>query len=72
MEHVAAPKPSTYRSIQECVDVVWPTLADGCHLTREMWNSVEKAGFTEVKLTHFQMKTKLVFLKFMLYGHAVK
>ena len=72
MEHVAAPKPSTHRTLQEYLDLVWPTVADGCHLTREMWKTVEEAGFSDVRLEHFQVNTKLVFVKFGLYGVAVK
>ena len=72
MEHVAAPKPSAHRSFQECLEWVWPTMSDGCHLTREMWKSIEEAGFTSIHLEHFRFNTLFTFLSFMMYGFAVK
>jgi ubiquinone/menaquinone biosynthesis C-methylase UbiE len=45
IEHVAAPKGSRLRRMQNMVTPLWRRLGDGCHPNRETWNELEHAGF---------------------------
>jgi SAM-dependent methyltransferase len=44
-EHVRGATPGKVR-FQRCVDVVWPFLAGGCHVTRPTGESIARGGFT--------------------------
>ena len=48
LEHVAAPAGSLLRCIQDLVTPFWKRLADGCHLNRETWVELERAGFEKI------------------------
>jgi ubiquinone/menaquinone biosynthesis C-methylase UbiE len=45
LEHVAAAPSTRTRRVQELLDPIWPHLAAGCHLTRELRAEVLAAGF---------------------------
>jgi SAM-dependent methyltransferase len=45
LEHVAAAPGSRTRTLQQLLDPVWPHLAAGCHLTRDIGADVVAAGF---------------------------
>ncbi|XP_076446208.1 thiol S-methyltransferase TMT1B-like [Babylonia areolata] len=74
LEHVAAPRNTPARCVQDWMQVVWTTLAEGCHLNRETGTTVQEAGFSTVQVKHFTADvTKLfAFIKFGVYGVAVK
>jgi len=48
IEHVAAPRGSWLRRIQNLVTPLWKRLGDGCHPNRETGVEVERAGFEKV------------------------
>jgi ubiquinone/menaquinone biosynthesis C-methylase UbiE len=45
IEHIAAPRGSRLRRIQNFVTPLWKRLGDGCNPNRETWAELEKAGF---------------------------
>lgn len=54
IEHVAAPAGSRLRSFQNLIQPAWCAVTDGCHLNRETWNIIARAGFTRVDLEHYR------------------
>ena len=48
IEHVAAPRGSQLRRIQNLLTPLWKRLGDGCHPNRETWLEIERAGFKKV------------------------
>ena len=48
IEHVAAPRGSRLRRIQNWITPIWKRLGDGCHPNRETWRELEYAGFGQV------------------------
>lgn len=49
IEHVAAPKGSRLRRIQDWIVPLWRQLGDGCHPNRETGNELQRAGFSSVE-----------------------
>lgn len=60
VEHVAAPRNTRLRRVQGFVRPVWQLWADGCQTDRETWTVIEKAGFDQVQIEHFQIDAPLV------------
>lgn len=54
LEHVAAPRGTWLRRVQQGVRPVWKILGDGCHPDRETWVALENTGFESVRYQHFQ------------------
>lgn len=54
LEHVAAPKGTKLRRIQQLIRPLWKTIADGCHCDRDTWLAIENAGFEKVNYQHFR------------------
>jgi len=61
VEHVAAPRGSWRRRVQQLARPVWKALADGCHPDRETWLALENAGFESVSLQHFLIPFPMAF-----------
>jgi ubiquinone/menaquinone biosynthesis C-methylase UbiE len=59
IEHVAAPRGSRLRTLQDLVTPVWKQLGDGCHPNRETWERLERAGFAKLS---YERKTIPAFL----------
>lgn len=55
IEHVAAPKGTRTRRLQDLVCPVWSCLADGCKPNRELLQVLEKAGFSSLDYTSFHV-----------------
>lgn len=72
IEHVAAPRHSALRRVQEAITPVWRRLGDGCHPNRETWRVVEAAGFLDVKLEHRRVGPSLIPVSPHIIGRAVK
>ena len=70
IEHVAAPADSTLRRWQNGIRPLWGLLADGCHPNRELWRTVEEAGFSHTEIEHFNINVPIV--KPHMAGFAVK
>ncbi|MFO7975005.1 MAG: class I SAM-dependent methyltransferase [Candidatus Hydrogenedentota bacterium] len=60
LEHIAAPRKTTLRFIQQLLRPAWHTFGDGCRLDRELWRTLEFAGFAELAYEHFRVHRALV------------
>lgn len=73
IEHVAAPHGTGLRKIQSRLTHLWKWLADGCHLDRETWTTIEHAGFEQLRCEHFCLsKGTLKVLSTNIAGTATK
>jgi ubiquinone/menaquinone biosynthesis C-methylase UbiE len=54
-EHVRADS-SGHARLQRTVDVVWPHLGGGCHLSRDTLASIERSGFVVESCDRFEFK----------------
>ncbi len=60
IEHVAAPRGSRLRRIQDWITPLWKRLGDGCHPNRETWVEFERAGFDTVTYERITAPTPIV------------
>ncbi|CAI5765376.1 7A [Podarcis lilfordi] len=72
LEHVAGAPSSWTLFWQQIYDPTWICLFDGCHLARETWNDLDKAGFSELKLRHIHAPLKWHPTRPHIIGYAVK
>ncbi|XP_032998422.1 methyltransferase-like protein 7A [Lacerta agilis] len=72
LEHVAGAPSSWNLFWQQIYDPIWQCLFDRCHLTRETWKNLEKAGFSELKLRHILAPLIFNLIKPHIIGYAVK
>ncbi|XP_048344325.1 putative methyltransferase-like protein 7A isoform X2 [Sphaerodactylus townsendi] len=72
LEHVVGPPSSWNLFWQQIYDPVWQILFDDCHLLRETWRDLEKAGFSELKLRHICAPLNWHPTKPHIIGYAVK
>jgi ubiquinone/menaquinone biosynthesis C-methylase UbiE len=56
LEHVAAPRGSGLRRVQDILMKPWRWLFEGCHTNRETAGLLEGAGFERVELEHFRSR----------------
>jgi ubiquinone/menaquinone biosynthesis C-methylase UbiE len=60
VEHVAAPEGSTVRRLQRAVHRPWRWLFEGCETQRDTAQLLREAGFTDVEVTPFTVRTAFV------------
>lgn len=60
IEHVAAPKDTFLRQVQNTVKPVWNVIGDGCNPNRETGLAIKKAGFAKVDYQDFQAPVPIV------------
>ena len=60
IEHVAAPRETRMRRIQNLITPFWKRLGDGCHPNRETWIDIESAGFEKVTFETITAPTPIV------------
>jgi len=60
IEHVAAPKGTFLRQVQNTVKPVWNVIGDGCNPNRETGVAIKNAGFAKVDYQDFQAPVPLV------------
>ena len=72
IEHVAAPKQKALRLLQNIFNPVNRIIADGCNCNRETWNFIQEAGFTELQLSHHQMRGTFKLFSPHIMGCAIK
>lgn len=70
IEHVAAPKKTWLRNIQNAIEPLWKRITDGCHPNRETWKSIEHAGFDKIEIEHFKLSLLIIAPHIM--GTAIK
>lgn len=64
IEHIEAPNGSRVQFWQHVLNAIWPTLFQGCHLTRLINNSVQNAGFASTDMDVFDVEFKQMKLIF--------
>lgn len=72
LEHVAAMPRTRLRSLQEKLQLVWRRLADGCRLNRESHLVIATAGFAEVNMDCFTLRSQWLPFAPHIFGVAVK
>ena len=60
IEHVAAPRGTFRRRLQNILKPLWKPLSDGCHPNRETWTYLEQAGFKTLHLEPFEVPLPVV------------
>ncbi len=70
VEHVAAPRGSGTRRLQQVLKPLWKPLVAGCHPDRDTGLLLEAAGFRDVHLSHFHLNIPVVGPH--IAGYAVK
>ena len=70
IEHVAAPRGTRQRQLQDWVRPVWQALADGCHPNLETWQAINAAGFATLDYEHFAMGLPVI--KPHIAGYVIK
>jgi ubiquinone/menaquinone biosynthesis C-methylase UbiE len=53
IEHVAAPRGSPTRVLQDLITPVWRMVGDGCHPNREILPKLQQAGFSRLQVEEF-------------------
>jgi SAM-dependent methyltransferase len=72
LEHVADLPGTRLRGLQENLRRAWSFMFDGCHLNRETHQVIAQAGFTQVEMDCFMMKSRLLPFAPHIFGAAVK
>jgi ubiquinone/menaquinone biosynthesis C-methylase UbiE len=70
IEHVAAPRGSWLRLIQDLVTPIWKRLGDGCCPNRETWAAIEGAGFERV--SYERITAPIFIVSPQIVGEAIK
>jgi len=70
IEHVAAPRGTRLRCIQNLIAPLWRQLGDGCHPNRETWTTLEQAGFR--KLNYDRITAPVPLVSPQIVGTAMK
>lgn len=60
MEHVAAPRQTLLRQVQQVIRPLWQWVGDGCHPDRELWVELEQAGFARVEYRRFDVPFPII------------
>jgi ubiquinone/menaquinone biosynthesis C-methylase UbiE len=60
IEHVAGECNSWTRKVQDGINPIWKTLFDNCHVNRETWEILERAGLETVNYYQFKLAFPLV------------
>lgn len=60
IEHVAASRGTGLRRFQRLLRPLWKLTSDGCHIDRETWAVIERAGFSVAHIDHFRLDIPIV------------
>ncbi len=72
LEHVAALPRTRLRNLQEKLAMGWGRIADGCRLNRESHRFIATAGFAEVDMDCFSLRSQWLPFAPHIFGVAVK
>ncbi|XP_072040373.1 thiol S-methyltransferase TMT1B-like isoform X3 [Amphiura filiformis] len=72
MEHVFQPERSFTHYTQRLLNPLQVKFGDNCHLTRETWKNIDKAGFAEVRYKRFSAYKMPSIIRPHLMGTATK
>ncbi|KAH7987098.1 hypothetical protein HPB52_024523 [Rhipicephalus sanguineus] len=70
MEHVAQPKGSVGRMLQNVLTPLWCVICCGCCLNRDSGELIKNAGFNEVHLKEANVDMPIILTRHV-YGYAV-
>ena len=65
IEHVAAPRGTRLRTLQNLITPLSILFEDGCRPNRETWTTIFDAGFERVEIEHFQIKPGILGVPFI-------
>jgi SAM-dependent methyltransferase len=72
VEHVAAPRGTGLRRVQDALYGPWSWLFDGCNLNRTTHLVLEEAGFASIEMDCFLLRVPFVPVRPHIAGRAVK
>jgi ubiquinone/menaquinone biosynthesis C-methylase UbiE len=72
IEHVAAEENSFLRALQRWVHGVWHWFFEGCHVDRNTDKILADAGFAEIRIRKYHMKTVFLPIKPHIFGEATR
>lgn len=72
VEHVAAPADGAVGRIQRAVHRPWAWFFEGCHTHRDLAGSLQRAGFRDLTIDRFTMRTAFVPVRPQIAAVAVK
>jgi len=72
LEHVAAMADTALARAQNSLHSLWYHFFDGCHLNRRTWSTISTAGFDEVSMDCFTLKSSWLPVSPHIFGVAVK
>jgi SAM-dependent methyltransferase len=72
LEHVAAMTDTALARMQNILHRLWLFLFDGCRLNRHTWATINTAGFRQVDMDCFMLKSTWVPVSPHIFGVAVK
>lgn len=72
VEHVAAAAGTPLARIQNIFSRLWPLIFDGCHLSRPTGVAINRAGFSQVAMKHFKLKSAWLPVAPHIFGIAIK
>jgi len=71
LEHVAAVPGTRLRGLQQRLLAVWRWLFDGCHLNRDTHLAIRRAGFSDVDMDCFTMRSSWLPFAPHIFGYAL-
>lgn len=72
VEHVAAPRGTGLRAVQDAIHGPWRWLFEGCNPNRSTHLLLKEAGFSEIEMDCFQLRVPFLPVRPHIYGRAVK
>jgi SAM-dependent methyltransferase len=72
IEHVAAPDGSRLARVQRLVNRPWRWLFEGCHTQRDVAGLLREAGFAEVDITPFTLRTAFLPIRSQIAAVAIR
>jgi SAM-dependent methyltransferase len=71
LEHVAAPPGDYHRVVQRAIRRPWHWFFEGCDPCRDTESTLRRAGFTEVNVDQYTVRTPLIPIGCQIAGYAV-
>lgn len=72
VEHVAAPRDEFVGIVQRAVFRPWQWFFEGCHTHRDLTGELQRAGFSELTVQRFTMRTAFIPVRPQIAAVAVK
>jgi ubiquinone/menaquinone biosynthesis C-methylase UbiE len=72
IEHVASSSSKGLLLVQNISNPFNRFAADGCNCNRRTWDYIQHGGFSEVQLTHYDIKGTMIIHRPHIFGYAIK